>query len=60
LKSSPKFTSFEPLIDLLAYLQPNVWLKTQFVTKSKPIHNRYNLPSGPSGQIWAGHKWAAD
>ena len=35
LKTSPKSTSFEPLIDLLAYPQPKAWLKNPVCDKIK-------------------------
>jgi len=41
LKSAP----LEHVIDLLAYLEPKLWLKTQFLTKFKNFQKRHNLPS---------------
>jgi len=49
--------SLESLIDFLAYLEPKLWLKNQYLTKIKSIHERYNFPSG---QNLASHFSAAD
>ena len=49
--------SLEPLIDLLAYLEPNLWLKKQFLTKIK-VSQKVTLAI--SGQTLASHNSAAD
>jgi len=46
------FASLEPLIDFLAYLEPELRLKTAFLTKIKKLQEKGDLPSNSKlGQL---------
>ena len=40
LESKISSESLEPLIDFLAYLEPKLWQKKQFLAKIKKFHKR--------------------
>jgi len=51
LETRPKSASLEPFADLLAYMDPEVWLKNSILTKFKKLQEKYDLLSnGKLGQ----------
>jgi len=50
LETRLQSASLEPLIDLLAYLEPKLWLKNPIFDKIQNVSKRYNLPS--QGKFW--------
>jgi len=58
LKTSSKSAPVEPLIDLLAYLQPKLWVKPPVFGQIKNVSEKAQFAL--SGQSLASHNSAAD
>jgi len=54
----PKSASIEPLIDLLAYLQPKLWVKNPVFGKIQKVSKKAYFSF--SGKILASYNSAAD
>jgi len=50
LKARLKSASLEALLDLLANLEPRLWLKNSVFDKIEKVSERYNFPS--QGKLW--------
>jgi len=50
LKTRPKSASIEPLIDLLAYLKPKLWVKNPVFGKSQKVSRKAYFSL--SGKTW--------